>query len=452
MASIRPFSALRYAAGRVRPEDVLTQPYDKISPAMYAGYLERSPYNLARLILPIPPSDSHGGSAAVAQGEQIPPPYTQAAERLQAWRREGVLRRDERPGIYPYRQTFIPPGSSQIHVRQGLIGLGRVEPYEKRIVFRHEQTLSGPKADRRWLLRATRAHFGQIFMLYGTPGQNPETEIWDRVRQPVVDITDEFGVRHELFYEDDAAVIGRLQQAMSAETLVIADGHHRYETALGFSLEARAGAAAPEGALPTDWVMMTFIHQESPGLVVLPTHRVVHGLAGWDARALLARLGQWFRLEPVAAPASQWREAWPRLEAKLDVQAAPPIATLAMAGDERLQALYLKPECDRAQLLAAYPAAQRNLDLALAHELILHRGLEMTPEAVQQGGHIAYLREADEALRRVIAGEAQMAMLVRAIPARTVCEVARSGGVMPQKATDFYPKLLSGLTIYATGE
>ena len=102
--------------------------------------------------------------------------------------------------------------------------------------------------------------------------------------------------------------------------------------------------------------------------------------------------------------------------------------------------------------MAAYPAAQRNLDLALAHELILHRGLEMTPEAVQQGGHIAYLREADEALRRVIAGEAQMAMLVRAIPARTVCEVARSGGVMPQKATDFYPKLLSGLTIYATGE
>src|SRR5487761_125377 len=155
MAQIRPFRAFRYDLARVQPEDVLTQPYDKISPAMYRRYLERSPYSLARLILPAPPAESHGGAGLAADAA-----YTAVAERLRAWIAAGILRQDAAPSIYPYRQTFTPPGSSQELTRQGFIALGRLEDYDRRVVFRHEQTLSGPKADRLALLRATRTHFG----------------------------------------------------------------------------------------------------------------------------------------------------------------------------------------------------------------------------------------------------------------------------------------------------
>ncbi|MGH9488494.1 MAG: DUF1015 domain-containing protein [Terriglobales bacterium] len=436
MARIRPFSAYRYDLSRVRAADVLTQPYDKITPAMRQRYLAASPFNLVRVILgEKQPGDNEHHNV-----------YTRAAEFLNDWMQQGILRPDPEPSVYAYTQQFRSPAGGQSFIRHGLIALGALEEYERHVIYRHEQTLSGPKLDRQALLRATRTHFGQLFMLYSDPSQNVERELLARAQNPLLEATDEYGTVHRLFRETDAGVIERLQRTLAPLPLVIADGHHRYETALAW--RAEQGAHAPHRAdHPWDWVMMTLVNLDAPGMVVLPTHRLIYGLSGWNAAAALGKLAEYFQIEDTGIAAASPHVA-EQLRPLLARAAQPgPAVAAALAGRPNLLLLRPRPELDLQALLPEALPQQRQLDVVLLHRLALELALGVTPEMVRAEQHLRYVKDAAEALQSVSAQAAQAAFFLHPVTPTQVRDIALAGGVLPQKSTDFFPKLLTGLTL-----
>src|SRR5215472_15955791 len=286
MADIRPFRALRYNSERVAASEAVTQPYDKITSGMQDRYYAASPYNLVRIIL----GRREPGDNTV---ENV---YTRAAAFGRRWREEGILEQDRAPSLYSYSQTFTAP-SGMACERRGLIALGRVEDYAAKVVYRHEQTLAKPKADRLELLRATRVHYEQLFLLYEDSG-----EIDRALRtseKATIEVSDDFGVAHRVWQISDAAVIGLVREKMKDKKLVIADGHHRYETALNFRNECRNGAQGANPQAPYEYVMMTFVNVNDPGLLVLPTHRVVHSLSSFSAEDFLESARDLFEVQEV---------------------------------------------------------------------------------------------------------------------------------------------------------
>jgi uncharacterized protein (DUF1015 family) len=402
LARIFPFKPYRYSAKAGPIANLVTEPYDKISPAMQARYLSLSPYNLVRVILgERTPSDSEADN-----------PYTRAAGLLNDWIGSGILEHEGEPSIYAYFQRFTVPDAGQTLERRGFIGLGAVEDYASGVVHRHEQTLSGPKKDRLELLRHTRAHFGQIFMLY----PDPELMI-DRmldkaaVATPLTTVEDEYGVTHHLWKISEPAAIARMQALMADKKLLIADGHHRYETALAFRNENL-------GLKDAEKVMMTFVNMHSPGLEILATHRVLSGIS-------------------------------PALVNKIPAR--------RLASIDELKQIFGTPAPDQVRIGIALGTGEVSLyqrdrkpgelDVQVLHEELLGKALGISEEAVREQKHIEYVRGLDAAHAKVSDG-ARIAFLLEPVSVQQVADVAFSGGVMPQKSTDFYPKLLSGLTIY----
>jgi uncharacterized protein (DUF1015 family) len=441
MAIIHPFHAWRYDNSRLRLEDVVTQPYDKISPQMQDRYYSASPSNLVRIILGKPEPEDNDTTNV----------YTRAAKAFRSWRDKGILRRDPGPSIYAYQQQFKLPGdpSRVRHIRTGFIALGRLHDYSEQVVHRHEQTLSKPKADRLNLLRATRAHFGQIFMLY----RSSHDLIGSLVPPPTMSMKDEYGVEHRVWKISDPKFIARLQNDMADKKLIIADGHHRYETALAFRDEMRNSSRASRlpqsadvGVPPWEFAMMTFVNMDSPGLVVLPTHRVVKGLESLKLSDLLAKASQWFSLEDVTERFHAEQPA-----NLLEGDDAPHYAytpTLLAVSADRVHLLRAKPGVAESALPGMDPR-ERQLDVVQLHKLLLENALGMSEEDMRAQKHLAYIRDPREAVAGVRSGDAQLAFLINPVRIEQVRDIAFAGGVMPQKSTDFYPKLLSGLTIYA---
>ncbi len=430
MAIIVPFRGWRYDRGRVRPADVLTQPYDKITSALQEQYHQASPWNLVRIELGrSQPGDSEASSV-----------YTRAAASFREWRQQGVLLQDAEPSLYVYSQRFQIPGGGPERERSGLIALGRIEDYGAGVVFRHEQTHSGPKADRLNLLRATRAHFGQLFMLYSDPQRVLESRLRP-AGEPQTDVRDESGVRHRLWKVSDPEAIEFARRALAEKKLLIADGHHRYETALAYRNQRRAeGNGLPPDA-PWEWVMMTLVNMESDDLLILPTHRVLFGLEDFHTEDLLRGAREWFEVSSAGGvlPAQQ-------ATALLAEAGREGCALLAItAGGTFL--LRTRPQAVDSALHQLSPR-QRKLDVVLLHKLLIERVLGVSEEAVRELRNIAYLREAEEAMARVRLG-ADVAFLMNPVTIAQLREVAFAGEVMPQKSTDFYPKLLSGIAIYA---
>jgi uncharacterized protein (DUF1015 family) len=419
----------------------VTQPYDKITPEMQAKYYAASPFNLVRIILGKPQSDD------TAQ-ENV---YSRAARSFDEWRRAGIFLQDRQPSIYTYAQSFSLPDTGAAKERRGFIALGRVEDYSAGIVFRHEQTLAKPKADRLNLLRSTRAHFGQIFMLYSDPKGEIDPLLATN-RPPDAEVTDEYGVRHRLWQLGDPGLLQLVRAKMHDKKLIIADGHHRYETALTYRDERRTGADVPTGAgkvpnsgpgselAPYEWVMMTFINMDAPGLVILPTHRVVHGLAAFDAETFLRRVHEYFEVEQVFGAVSGGRAT----ELLRDAGQSD-TAILAVTADG---AFLLRARAGIGAHLSGFSARQQKLDVVRLHKLLLEQVLGISEEAIREQLNVGYLRDAQEAITAVREG-ASIAFLLNPVPVRQVREIAFAGEVLPQKSTDFYPKLLSGLTIYA---
>ncbi len=430
MADIHPFRALRYDLQRVPASQVVTQPYDKITPAMQDRYYTASPYNLVRIIL----GRRDPGDNATSNV------YTRAAAHARDWRNAGILRQDASPSIYTYSQTFTAPSGTSFE-RRGFIALGRVEDYSAKVVFRHEQTLSKPKADRLDLLRTTRAHYEQLFLLYEDSGKIDS--LLATVQPPTIDVADEYGVAHRVWQICDPEVIASVQSEMRDKKLVIADGHHRYETALNFRNECREAAGASSNPqAPHEFVMMTFVNMNDPGLLVLPTHRVVHSLESFSADEFQESSRTFFAVEEIDLALDAARATAVLLE-----RGRAGTALLAVTANRAFVLHSPKPAA--AQFLAGLSPRQQALDVVQLHKCLLEGVLKLSEESIRNQQNLSYLREASEALTQVRSGAANLAFLMNPCPVEQVRDVAFAGEVMPQKSTDFYPKLLSGLTAYA---
>ncbi|HEY2458004.1 MAG TPA: DUF1015 domain-containing protein [Candidatus Acidoferrum sp.] len=444
MALVYPFRAYRYNPDVAPFGNVLTQPYDKISPTLQEKYYAADPHNLIVIEKGRKfPNDSEKNSV-----------YTRAAHALNDWIQKRVVVQDAVPAFYAYTQEFNVPGTSIRRTRRGFIGAGKLEEYSAGVVFRHEQTLSGPKADRLELLRHTRTHTGQLFFLYSDPQLRIDAILAEveSSKTPVTLMTDEYGVIHRLFLITDPRYISTIQQAMADQKLVIADGHHRYETSLNYRNEcrARAGKATPNAAYECS--MMTFINTRSEGLTVLPTHRVVGNLRDFSWAAVRRFLEPWFDVEVFAfTDDAQRLQAQQRFLNRLTSRSAERAIGIYPKSDPGSQAYYLltlRPGADLAQLLPAASPLQRQLDVVLLHQGILEPALGITPQSVVAEANLSYEREASTAFEAVDGGAAQIAFLLNPVDVELVMRVATAGEVMPQKSTDFYPKLLSGITMY----
>ncbi len=415
MAQIFPFRAYLYSKRAGDPACLLTQPYDKITPEMQQRYLSLSPYNMAHIIRgPVRPEDNGGSNV-----------YSRAARYLEDWIRRGILVQEPQPSFFAYFQKFELPGKpGRTYLRKGLIALGAVEDYSQGTVYRHELTHSGPKRDRLELLRHTRAHFGQIFMLYDDPQSEVDARLEAAAQtEPLVCVKDEYGAEHSLWPLSYPETIAEIQHLLEPRKLLIADGHHRYETALAFRDENPNLAGARR-------VMMTLVNMRSPGLAILPTHRVVGNIADFEAERVIRDTKQLFSVEELPS-----LEA---LEARMEQAAAGQTAIGALFADHKIYLLTRRNE--------------RRPDVSVLHEEVLAKILGLTDEAVREERNIRYIRGFREAARELNAAGAQAVFFLNPPKIEQVAQVAFSGGVMPQKSTDFFPKLLSGLTIYKIEE
>ena len=477
MARIYPFRALRYDPAAVNMEDVVTQPYDKITPAMQQRYYEASPYNLIRVIL---------GKHEPGDNEQENC-YTRAAETLRTWRKDHVLAEEAEPALYGYSQTYTVPHTDEVRERRGFIALGHLYDYADKVVYRHEQTFPKHKSDRLALFKATRAYCEQIYMLYSDPAFTAEKLIFGdsalgngitsdsgrvldngiaeeerigagngraRANTPSADlaITDEYNVVHRVWKLTDPNLINLIVTAMADKKLIIADGHHRYETSVAYAKERSAQLRLPlnqprdedekvsPGHLPTPAfpeaaMMMTFVNMDAPGITILPTHRVVHGLENFTTKDFLTHAEEFFTITPLTTPDLS------------PIAAADEVTFIAITGDGN-HLLTAKPDAIK-KALAGISPRQAQLDVVQLHSIILDKLLGLSQETITRLGNVRYIREADEAIGLVKSGEADIAFLIRPITLDQLRDISLSGDVMPQKSTDFYPKLLSGLAIYA---
>jgi uncharacterized protein (DUF1015 family) len=421
MAKVFPFQPYRYTPKAGAAADLVSQPYDKIPDELRQQYYSASPYNVIRFIKGKPEASDNGTNNV----------YTRAAKTLEQWIAEGILAQDREPGFYPYFQRFEHPDTGEILERKGFIGLFQLEEYEARVMHRHELTHSGPKLDRLQLSRHTHASFEQLFTLYDDADFVIDRHLDKAAKTEPLLTANEGRIVHRVWRISDPAAVNEIQAAMDDKKLLMADGHHRYETALTFFREN-------PGLPGADKVMVTFVNMRGSGLVVLATHRVLDGLPDFDAAALLERAKESFHVERLDSPQA--------LQSKLD--AAPPDACAIGGVFANSPGAYVFTAKSRA---AGANATAASLDVAVLHQQLLGKALGISEEDVRELKNIRYVRGFQPAVEEVRSGKAQAAFLLRPVEADKVAEIAFAGGVMPQKSTDFYPKLLSGLTMYRFG-
>lgn len=446
MARLYPFRALRYDTSRVEMSEVVTQPYDKISPDMQERYYKQSPYNLIRVIL---------GKREARDNEQQNV-YTRAAETLEAWREDGILREENEPALYGYSQTYTVPGTRQTRERRGFIALGHLYDYADRVVFRHEQTFPKHKSDRLALFKATRTYCEQIYMLYADPGFSAEKLIFESGSAPELEVEDEYAVLHRVWKLTDPALIRQVLVVMEDKQLIIADGHHRYETSVAYMHERAAelklsestgpgnDAGLPAPGFPEQAMMMTFVNMEAPGITILPTHRVVFGFANFNGREFAREAEEFFTVEEIPSTAEGHYPGPAQLLARLDQTPGTAFVAATRDGD-----FLLRPRAEAiAPLLADLSPRQAELDVVQLHRVVLDRMLGLNEQTVRAGSQVRYVREVNEALQQVGCGNADVAFLIKPVTLAQMKEISLNLEVMPQKSTDFYPKLLSGLAMY----
>jgi uncharacterized protein (DUF1015 family) len=430
MADISPLKPLRYEQGRLPLglASVVAPPYDVISAEQRGELAARDPHNIVRLILPEGEGDAK---------------YANAANLLAEWRDAGVLFRDNEAAFYRYDQSFLPPDGGKIIVRRGFLALVRLVPLSARIVLPHERTLTGPKEDRLKLFRATRANLSPGFMLYRDPRSELDGPLSSA--KAIAEFSTPDGVHHALAKVTAGDAVEAIVRGVSQSNLLIADGHHRYETALRYAEETseREPGAGPSAS---HRYFMTFLaNGDDPNLVVFPTHRLVHSLSSFSFDHLIQGTSPWFvsrnllQGSPAADILRILREAG---------KMGPSFA--AAASDGRVVLLTLRADVDLGAhlTLGKRPEVLRKTDVAVLHSAILEEILGITPEAQAAKTHLSYPQDAAASLADVRAGRGQVLFLMNATPVAEVRRVAEAGEVMPQKSTFFYPKVLTGLAIH----
>lgn len=430
MAEIRPFRAVRYNPAQV-PNllDVVTPPYDVIDDRLQAELYARHPWNFVRLDL-----------TRLEEGETDNSlKYGRAAKTLQEWRDKGIMKRDEAPAFYVYHQTFEDHGN--VILRKGFISAIRVHDYDQKVVLPHERTLRGPKIDRLDLMKATNAQMSQIFLLYNDPAQKVDQALDAQcTRDADIDITTEDGIRHQIWVVTDEATIAFVQEAVADDQLLIADGHHRYETAVGFrDLEPSTGEVRPR-----DYAMAYLANGADPGLIVWPTHRSVHSVAGFELNAWLEKVRQYFDVTELGSLSTE------AALAELEKHSKDVAYVVATNQNGKIVSYLLKLRLADAQAELAkldVVEAARTLDVTVLHDFILAQLTGVDLDAQARKANIRYPRfeaEVDEELQR---DDVNMVILMNATPIDKIREVCVTGGFMPQKSTYFYPKVLSGLVV-----
>lgn len=424
MAELQPFRALHYNPAQVRLNDVLAPPYDVISPEEREELQKRSPYNIIHLIL---------GQKHIGSGEQADAEYAKAGENWRNWQSEGALVEDEAPAFYVYEQQFFHEGD--LFTRTGLVAAVHLEAYENGVIFPHEKTFPGPKQDRLRLMETVHANLDSVFGLYDGQSADMSAFLKAAKSQPsLLAGKSPDGQTHTVWEIRDPEAVAEIQNAFASAQIVIADGHHRYETALNYREQQQvAGNDSPS----LDYVMMTLCDIRDPGLLVLPTHRLVAGMNGdTPASALGAGLAQivnvslsnTFRVENVGSGS----HTMSRLE------------SMAKEGRSVYGAYY--GEDQGYVLIPKAPAFYRYEEMAHFSEQILER----LPEILEvKEIRVSYSHSAAEAVCQVNAGNAWIAFLLQGLPVGEVYEAARNNHLMPEKSTYFYPKLQSGLLMRA---
>ena len=425
MAQIIPFRGIRYNPDKIsNMSTIVTQPYDRIGEAEQAVYYDRNPYNIVRIV--------KGRSIAQDNGENV---YTRAGNLLTDWLNEGVLKRDLEPALYVYHQEYSFDGEHL--TRKGVIALGKLEPER---VHAHERTLKGPKEDRLRLMRATEGNFGHIFMLYSDPSCRADEALVAAISgtPPTIAATDDFGNRHLVWPVTDPEIIARVQTALSEKDLYIADGHHRYETAVNFMRECEKRGwtkAAPESF---DVRMMTLFNIDLPGMTIRPIHRLIHALSDFDPKAFLEKAGNDFQVKRYAT-LSDMEKA---------VRAGREHHTFGCYAGGTFASLTLRDEGLMDQLITgSWSSDWKHLDVSILHTAILERLLGIDAKALEEQQNVTYSRDPEDALSKVDRGEEQIFFLLNPTRPDEVRRVADRGEKMPQKSTDFYPKLLTGLVL-----
>jgi uncharacterized protein (DUF1015 family) len=431
MAEIAPLHALRFDLGRVKDAaTVLAPPYDVIGEAERAALELGHEHNVVHLDLPRGEGDEK---------------YAGARALLDAWIATGVLREDPRPAIYRYEQTFDDPrddpregAAGRRLVRKGFIARLRLTPFSDRVVLPHEHTLSGPKLDRRKLIKATAAQLSQVFMLYRDHGgQTDRLFAASEAGAADLDAVTGDGCRHRLWVVTDTDLIARVTALLAPKQVMIADGHHRYETMVGLRDECRPTGAAP-GASGWDWGTVFLARAEDPGLLVLPTHRLVRNLPPELLAALPARAAPWFEVSvgDERDPAA--------IEVRLG--AAGDRVTFAWRESGRPSTIWLRLRAD-ADRSALGPAVLRDLDVTVLHGLLLEPLLGIDRAAMAAGDRLSYTHDAQVALAEIAAGHVQGGFFMNPTRVDQVLAACEAGFVLPQKSTYFQPKLATGLVM-----
>ena len=427
MPEIALIKGILYDPTKVKVEKVIAPPYDVISPEDREQLEALDPHNCVRLILPQGAGDER---------------YDAAAALLQAWRDEGVLKRDVRPAIYRYHQVFkIAELGARRFTRRGIICAVRLHDYGDKVVLPHERTLRGPKEDRLKLMRATRAHFSQIFGLYRDPSlQTDQAFSGIDGRPPDLEGATADGTLHRLWRVNDRETIAQIGKTLGPMKVYIADGHHRYETMIALRDELRAAAGGNVGSrASSEYATFFLTNMSDPGLVVLPTHRLVHSLQSFDKTSFLDRVKDHFQVTPMAGVAANVQQLKTIIH---DSGRTRPTFAAVLPGDDTAYVLSLQtdPRLPMHRSVAT-------LDVTLLHSSILERVLGIDREAQDAQRNITYVKDTADALARVARGEAQVGFILNPTPVEHVLDVADHGQTMPQKSTFFYPKIASGLVI-----
>jgi uncharacterized protein (DUF1015 family) len=411
MADVQPLRALHYDLLRVGPlSDLVAPPYDVIDAEQRARLAARSPYNVVEIDLP--------------QGDD---PYAAAAHTLAGWQREGAVVRDDEPAVWALTQEYQAPGGGGRRERHGILCRVRVEDYGAGRIRPHERTHPGPREDRLRLTRATRANLSPIFALHSDPGAHAWAAVGPHVQaQPWGEVTDDDGTRHRTWRVADRDAIAGVQSALAEAELLIADGHHRYETARVYAQEVGG-----EGA--HRYVLACLVALEDPGLTVFPTHRLVRGLRPAQHEALAEAIRRDFDVEEVTR------------EEVVPVGDGPLRMGYMDSHFKRPFRLTLKDPAIADRALEGRPEAYRRLDTALLEALLLKGALGMSDDDIAHLEGLGYARDAGEALAALDAGEYDAAFFLRPTPVEEVRAVAAVGESMPPKSTYFFPKLLTGL-------
>jgi uncharacterized protein (DUF1015 family) len=431
MPEIAPFRGLLYNPERVEDlSAVLAPPYDVISPERRAALFGRHRYNITRIDL---------GHFPAAKDSRS---YDEVADDLKRWVMDGVLVRDSRPAVYPLSQTFTLPGGAT-YTRRGVIGLVRLEG-DRSGVLPHERTHAGPKADRLRLTQACGTQLSQVFGLAPDATGNL-TSFLDGVCEspPVREATDPDGYAVRLWRVTEASLLMRpMAEALSGETLFIADGHHRYETALTYRQILRREVVDPEGtARPHDFVMMFICSMADPGLVVLPYHRMLRLGAARDRSLVLDRVGARFAVTDVAPDARAITEAL------AGARRQHAFALYGQGWDRAALAVLRDPVSNEAPEMHHLAAAQARIDVEVLHRILMASCLGIGPESLTIDETIGYSPHAAEVVEKVAAGRWDLGLLVNPTPVEHVRAVAEAGLTMPQKSTYFFPKLPTGLVL-----